>query len=374
MILAKEYTMTLDRPISSVWARAREAAVRHLFLDRQAAFWMRELDPILSTSTVRARVVGVVAETADTKTFALQPNALWRPHRAGQHTLIEVEIDGVRQQRCYSIASAPGRIPIEITVKRVSGGRVSSWMHEQLHPGDIVGLGQPVGEFVLPTPTPNSLLLLSGGSGITPVMSILRDLAARDAIDDVVFVHHARSRADVIFNAELEHLAARHPGLRLIVCLDDEPFRPKGFDETRLRELVPDFAERSTYLCGPAAMMERAERLWQTAGATHRLARERFVAAARLTALAGTGEDVDVVLSRSGRTISSDGDGSLLDQLERAGERPASGCRMGICHTCTCRKTSGTVQNLLTGEVSNAPDEDIQLCISAPRSDLELEL
>lgn len=366
--------MRLEQSITSVWARARGAVSRRLFLDRQAAFWLRELDPILSPSGVRARVVDVVVETADTTTFALQPNASWRPHRAGQHTVIEIEIDGVRVRRCYSIASAPGRTPIEITVKRVPGGQVSSWMHDQLRPGDVVGLDQPAGDFALPSLAPDRLLLLSGGSGITPVMSILRDLAARDAIGDVAFVHHARSRADVIFGAELERLAARHAGLQLLVCLDDEPFGPPGFDEDRLRDLVPDFAERSTYLCGPVPMMERAEALWETVGATGRLAREHFVAAPRLAALACAGENVDVALTRSGRTISTDGDGSLLEQLERAGERPASGCRMGICHTCTCRKTSGTVQNLLTGAVSSAPDEEIQLCISAPRSDLELDL
>ena len=366
--------MTSQPLISRAWARARDTVSRRLFLDRQAAFWLNELDPLLSLTGVRARVVDVIDETPDTKSFVLHPNTAWRRHRAGQHTVIEVEIDGVRMRRCYSIASAPGHWPIAITVKRVPGGQVSSWLHDRVRPGQVVGLDQPAGDFVLPLRRPGKLLLLSGGSGITPVMSILRDLAARAALEDVVFVHHARSQAEVIFGAELRQLADRHAGLRLVVRTDDDPSGPPGFDESRLAKQVPDFGERSTYLCGPAPMMKRAEALWKSVGATQRLTQERFVAPVLATPLTGAGKDVRVALLRSGRTVVAGGEGSLLDQLERAGERPANGCRMGICRTCTCRKTAGTVQNLITGEVSSAADEDIQLCISAPQSDLQLEL
>ncbi len=365
--------MTAQR-IASLWSGARTTVARRLFLERQAEFWIGEIAPARSLTELRAEVVAVKVETPDTMTFALQPNAAWRGHRAGQYTSIEVEIDGVRVRRCYSIASAPGQRPISITVKRVPGGRVSTWMHEELRPGAIVRLGPATGDFTLPASAPTRLLLLSGGSGITPVMSILRDLSARGAVNDLVFVHHARSRADVIFGPELETLAARHPGLRLIVCLDDDDDAPRGFDEARLAALVPDFAERSTFLCGPAPMMDRAEAFWAEQGASARLALERFVSAPPLTALAAPGEAVQVQLARSQREVVATGPGPLLEQLERAGETPASGCRMGICHTCACRKRSGTVQNLVTGEVSSRPDEEIQLCISVPRSDLELDL
>ncbi len=181
------------------------------------------------------------------------------------------------------------------------------------------------------------------------------------AVADVVFINYARSRADVIFRDELTQLAARHAGLRLLLCIDD------GFAEARFAELVPDFAARDTFLCGPPAMMACAEKLW--AGSS-RLRRERFAAPVPRAA----GASVQVSLIRSGKTLAISGQGSLLQQLEAAGERPGYGCRMGICHTCRCRKQSGTVENLLTGAVSSTPDEDIQLCISVPRSDLELGL
>lgn len=366
--------MLATQRFTQALSRTRTAVARRLFLDRQAEFWTRELDPVRSLREVRARVVGVVQETRDTRTFVLEPNAAWRGHRAGQYTSVELEIDGVRVRRCYSIASAPGQALISITVKRTPGGRVSPWMHRHLGVGDVVGLGPATGDFVLPSPAPGRLLLVSGGSGITPVMSILRHLASVFRVHDVVFVHHARSRDDVIFGAELDTLAARHPGLRLAVCLDDDPGATRGFDEARFTALVPDWTERESFLCGPAPMMERAERLWSDADLEHRLVRERFTPALRPVALANPGQPVEIDLARSRRALATHGSGSLLEELERAGERPAHGCRMGICHSCTCRKRRGTVQNLVTGEVSSEPDEDIRLCISAPLSDLELDL
>jgi ferredoxin len=122
--------------------------------------------------------------------------------------------------------------------------------------------------------------------------------------------------------------------------------------------------------------MERVERMWKAAGLADRLTLERFVAPGQVPRVA-PGADAQIVtirLARAGTRFAATSASPLLDQLERAGERPAHGCRMGICHSCTCRKTSGAVRNLITGAISDAPDEDIQLCISVPQSDVELSL
>src|SRR5690349_18201893 len=111
-------------------AAGRRTAARRLFVDRQAAFWRGEL------RDRRARIIDVIVETRDTKTFVLQPPASWRGHRAGQYTTIEAEVDGVRLRRCYSISSAPGDPWVAITVKRLPGGRVSGWLHERARIGD----------------------------------------------------------------------------------------------------------------------------------------------------------------------------------------------------------------------------------------------
>jgi stearoyl-CoA 9-desaturase NADPH oxidoreductase len=343
---------------------------------RHVDFWLGELGSIQSLTELRARVVDVVDETHDVKTFVLAPGATWPGHRAGQYVPVDVEIDGVRVRRCYSISSGPSRprAPrIAITVKRMPGGRVSTWMHEHLRRGARVTLGTPAGEFVLPADSAPKLLLWSGGSGVTPVMSILRELAARDAIADVVFLHSARSRHDVVFRREVEALATRFAGLRVVYLLDDERGASAKALASRLATAAPDFAERATFLCGPGGMMDAAARIWAEAGASDRLVTERFALASPSIARRGV-EGAKVLLARSGREVTTSGAGTLLEQLEGAGERPAHGCRMGICNTCRCRKRSGVVEDMVTGKLSSEPDEEIRLCVSVARSDLELSL
>lgn len=342
---------------------------KRLFLDCQIDFWLGELHPAWSLTELRGRVVRVIDETHDVKTFVLEPGAGWPGHRAGQYVPVEVEIDGARVRRCYSISSAPGDGHVAITVKRVPGGRVSGFLHDHVHEGSVIGLGTPAGDFVLGGSPSAGLLLLSGGSGATPGMAILRDMAARGAVRSVVYVQAARSAADVIFRDELRALAKEHPGLRLVFRLDDEA-TTGPLDEAELRALVPDFAERETLLCGPPGMMDAMERIWSRAGARDWLRTERFVAA---RPPAATADGVTLRLSRSARSVPA-GPGTLLEQLERAGERPAYGCRMGICQTCRCRKLTGTVEDLLTGAVSSEPDQEIRLCVSVARSDLNLAL
>src|SRR5262245_43850385 len=201
------------------WKLATRAAARRLRLDRQVEFWLGELDATRSLAAMRARVVQVIDETHDVKTYVLRPNRRWRGHRAGQYTTVAVEIDGVRERRCYSISSpsSPRGAAFAITVKRVPGGQASAWMHEAVRPGAVPALAAAAGSFVLPdAEVPPRLLLLSGGSGVTPMMALVAELAATRRLDDVVFVHHARSAADLPFRTALQSIAAAHPGLRLL--------------------------------------------------------------------------------------------------------------------------------------------------------------
>lgn len=344
---------------------------RSLSLDRELEFWLRRVDASWSLAEVRARVVDVIPETADAKTFVLRPNAHWRGHRAGQHTTVAVELDGVSERRCYSISSSPSDGPlVAITVKRA--GRVSGWLHDHVREGDVLRLDPAAGDFVLPDPAPGRLLLVGGGSGVTPLRSMLRALAARGAVRDVVFTHHARSREDAIFHAELESLRARHPGLRLLPFFRDGGRGPGRFDESCLRRLVPDFAERDAFLCGPPGLVDRVERMYADAGASGRVRRERFVPAPCVPRDAG--DPVRITLTGAGRSFVAGAEGTLLDQLERAGARPRSGCRMGVCQTCKLRKRSGIVEDLRTGARSGAEEGDVQPCVSIARSDLELRL
>jgi len=344
-----------------------------LFLDRHFEFWLRELEPMLALREVRARITDIVAETGDTKTFVLRPGARWTGFQAGQYLTIEVDVDGVRIRRCYSISSAPdGGRSLTITVKRVATGTVSRWLHDRAKVGDVVTIGPAAGDFVLPDPLPAKLLFVSGGSGITPIFSLLLELAGRGGLADVVVLHYARSHDDVIFREHLAALADRHPGLRLELRHTRGGGTETRLDEPALRRVVPDFAERDAFVCGPPALMEEVERIWKRHGLTERLRRERFVAPTPSIEPGAAG--AKITLSRSGTEFQSDGKTTLLEQAERAGAKPAYGCRRGICHTCKCRKQSGAVQNVVTGEISSEPDEDIQLCISVARSDMTIDI
>lgn len=358
------------------WKAPAARAARRLLLYRQAEFWLARMDPIRSLGEIRAKIVAVVPEARDVKTFELRPNAHWKGFSAGQHAAVEVEIDGVRARRVYSISSAPSDPLLAITVKRVPGGRVSSWLHDHVRPGQVLRLGSATGRFVLPEPTPARLLFLSGGSGVTPLMSLLRDLSARGAVPDIAFVHYTRFGDGIIFERDLQALASRHPELRLVFLFTGDGGRGR-FSEEQLADFVPDFASRSTYLCGPPGLMDQVDAMWRRAGATHQLIRESFGRAPGTKSpsdSASVSGACRIRLARSGRSHVARRGSNLLEALEEAGERPASGCRIGICRTCTCRKRDGRVKNLFTGVISSARDEEIQPCISAPYSDVELDL
>jgi stearoyl-CoA 9-desaturase NADPH oxidoreductase len=357
---------------SSLWRRlARSAWLRPLNDLGAVDDVLRGLNAMWSLREIRARVVSISAETADTTSIVLRPNARWPGHKAGQHVVVQVEIDGVRHHRSFSLSSAPRADgTLRITAKRHSQSRVARWIHEELRVGEVLTISAPAGEFVLPATTPQRLLLISAGSGITPAMAVLQELKRRDDKADVVFVHTCRTPDDRIFARELELIASDWPGLRIELHHSAEAGR---LDIARLQALVPDFAGRTSYFCGPPALGDAVRTLYRQHHAEAQLRSEDYggrIAARRVDALA----PAHVTCARSKQAFTASGAQPLLIEAEAAGLKPRFGCRIGICRTCQCRKRSGSVENLRTGEISAEPDQLIQLCISAARSDLELDL
>jgi ferredoxin-NADP reductase len=235
----------------------------------------------------------------------------------------------------------------------------------------IVHLAGAQGTFTLPQPRPHRLVLISGGSGITPVLSMLRTLVDEGHDGDIAFLHYARTEADWLYAREVRALADGHAGLTVAYRTTRGP-RPSRLDGAALRALVGDAGDATAAVCGPPSLVDAVPAAWaQAGGDPDRVLTETFTPPRLLV----TGEAATGTLRfvRSERTAPI-GKGTLLEQAEAAGLSPQFGCRMGICHTCTCRKTAGPVRNLRTGAISDEDNEDIQLCISAPAGDVALEL
>lgn len=324
------------------------------------------VNPLWSVRPLRGRVEAVRAEAGGATTLVIRPGRGWDGHRAGQYVGVGTDLAGTRRWRTYSVSSPPGSECITITVKPVDGGLVSPRL-VRLAPGTIVQLAPPAGEFVLPEPAPARLLMLSAGSGITPIMSILRDLAHRDVLSDVVLVHSARTPAEVIFGAELRGLATRFPGLRLI----ERHTRTSGrLTVADLPDLCPDWRVRHAMACGPGDLLDDLERHWADAGIRDRLHVERF---RRARAPAG-GRGGHVRFSRSGLEAVAAAGVPLLEVGEAAGVLMPSGCRMGICYSCVARVRSGRVRDLRTGTEHGEEGELVQTCVSAASGAVEIDL
>jgi ferredoxin-NADP reductase len=339
--------------------------------------YLEQVDPLLVTGECRAEVVDVERGTEESVTLTLRPNRAWRGFRAGQFVNVAVEIDGVRYQRCYSPACAEGRgATVEITTKRHPEGLVSNFLVDHAEPGMVVGLSPAEGDFQLPDPRPQSssgVLLIGGGSGITPLTAILRTLFAEGYDGPIALLHYAPDAGRGIYRSELERLAAAHPNFQLLRSYTRAPGTGEldgHFSPLHLPQAEPDFTQAETFACGPPALLDAVRGTWAN-GLEQRLHVESFVPPTFVPV--GEAGEGQIRFDDSGVEVANGGE-SLLALAEAAGLSPEYGCRMGICHTCTCRKRAGTHKNLLTGEVSSAPDEEIQLCVSAALGDLTVEL
>jgi ferredoxin-NADP reductase len=336
--------------------------------------YLKLANPLWSARELRGRVVEVRRETEDSATLVIKPGwGFSLDYEPGQYVGIGLLVDGRWRWRSYSLTSPPlrsgenkrGARTITITVKAMPEGFLSTHLVGGVEPGTIVRLAEPQGNFVMPDPAPASVLFLTAGSGITPVMSMLRTLQRHEQITDIVHVHSAPTEADVMFAAELKQLHDVHPGYRMEL----RTTRTQGrLDLTRLGEVVPDWRERQAWACGPEAMLNDAERVWAEAGIPANLHLERF--AVSRAAPHGTGGTV--TFERSGKSVPADAATSLMEAGESAGIQMPFGCRMGICQSCVVGLVEGHVRDLRTG-VEHEPGTRVQTCVSAASGDCVLD-
>lgn len=326
-------------------------------------------NPLWSARELRGRIVDVRRETEDSATLVIKPGwGFTFDYEPGQYVGIGVLMDGRWRWRSYSLTSAPvtGSRTITITVKAMPEGFLSSHLVGGVAPGTVVRLAAPQGNFTLPDPAPASVLFLTAGSGITPIMSMLRTLERRGQLADIDHVHSAPTADDVMFGDELDSLTRSHPDYRLHL----RATRTQGrLDLATLDTEVPDWRSRQTWACGPEGMLNDAEKVWAAAGIADRLHLERFA----VTKAAPHGAGGTVTFGRSGKTVVADGATPLMDAGETAGVQMPFGCRMGICQSCVVSLVDGHVRDLRTG-VEHEPGTRIQTCVSTASGDCTLDV
>ena len=338
---------------------------------------LARVDSTLSLRRILARVVEVREETHDVNTYVLKPNARFGTHRPGAYVTVHVAIEGRAVHRAYSLSSPPSDDGlISITVKRVPGGVVSNHLARVLSKGDVLELSAPDGHFVLGEPKA-PLLMISAGSGITPVMSMLRHLVRSGSNTDVTFLHCARTPSDLIFGSELAAIAERAPRVKMVLCVEeaDESWRGhRGrFTLSLLEAARPDFVDTETYLCGPSGFMRAVIQAFEVAGADlSKLRYERFNSEFDASAFP---EHARVIrFTRSGVESLSNRPLTVLQEAEARGLSVASGCRAGTCGTCRCKKRKGVVFNTATGALSGDGEEMIAPCVSVAQGMIEVDL
>jgi ferredoxin-NADP reductase len=340
--------------------------------------------------------VRVRDETHDVRSFvlrAVQPRSF--RYRPGQFITLTLDIDGERVNRCYTLCSTPTRPDtLAITVKRVPGGKVSNWLHEHMRPGTRLSATGPNGSFCFP-PGPveapaRGQLYLSGGSGITPLMSMSRAWGDLGLDADVQFIHAARTPQDIVFADELALLARSLPRWRATAVCESRGASPAysgllgRLSLPLLRAQVPDLLEREVWCCGPAPFMAAVRAMLAEAGFDMaRYHEESFsfesrapVEAAAEPAVAGDGAPrFAITLKSRGERFECGADETILKAAQRAGIRWPFSCASGVCGTCRTRKIAGEIDMQQGGGLR--PREVAQgwmlPCCSKPLSDLELE-
>jgi ferredoxin-NADP reductase len=371
-------TSLRSRPLPrSVRRLADRPLVHALTAPHGPSRFLEAISPAWSLDDTRAVVTGVRRETDHALTLTLRPTR-WDGHRAGQHVVVGLDVDGVRQRRPYTITSSEHRADgqLTITVARHPQGRLSRRLHERAGVGLLLEVSPATGDVALPRQRPDHLLLVSGGSGVTPTLAMVRTLVDEGLPGRVTVLHYATTRADAIAALELETLTAGTDRLDVTVVPTREPATgPLAGHLTRahldhvLAGAVPDVV----HVCGPLPLVDAVTEVRE--GGHRRLAGEllveTFVPRPRPAPANAIGGHVTCATSGTGFT---DDGRTLLEQAEAAGLRPVAGCRMGICHTCVLPKRDGTVRDVRDGRLSGPDVDEIQICVTAPVGDVTLDL
>ena len=372
----------------ALWQRLRGFA--DIAMDPNVVnFWASKFNPLWSLDQPMARIVGREEAASNSVTLILKPNRHVVIPQAGQHMSVASEINGVRVARSYSTSLVPDQPGLlAITVKQVKGGRLSNWLCLQAREGDVLYLGQPFGDFQWPA-LQQPVLLLAAGSGITPMISLLRQYARQAAkgglfpSKQTVQLHYwVRRREEACFIEELLALPKIQPNFSLYLYVtqhghtqqpQSQSYERSGRIEASQFAQQEDLKNSHVLACGPAGFVGSAQQILQAQVASFQaeaFSPPQIPADAEATKC----NTVQITLQQQNRILTVPVGQSILAALEAEGINHPSGCRMGLCNTCACHKVSGSTQHLISGESQHDEHPALRVCVSRASSDLVLDI
>mgnify|MGYP005991037075 FL=1 len=364
------------------WIWFSQALTQHSSFSGYFQPLIQLIAPQWSTDAYRAQVIEIRDELADMFTLVLKPKTglidqQWPSFKAGQFIELMVEKEGSRTLRCFSISSSPAYYKktglIELSIRIQQQGRITPWIREQMRVGSLVNISAAQGDFILPTPLVEKCLFIAGGSGITPFRAMLQQqlLAADAEQQDIHLLYYSRNNQHIAFQQELEQLQNNCPNIT-VTFIDGEQ---EGFIcEQHVQKYCPDYHQRTSFICGPSPMIQQARKVLSDLKVDNSKINFEFFGAAPVE-MDSTGQAI-VHFQTSEKIVVSEENKieTLLEQAEAEGLTPVSGCRIGVCHQCICKKKSGIVFNTRTQQYSDTGSEEIQLCISVAQGDVVLDL
>ena len=326
--------------------------------------------PLWSASDYRAQVKQVRSENSSCYTLVLKPTKTWPGFQPGQYIELHVIKNGVKVSRCFSISSAPEQFTkmgtIELTIRAQDNGRITPWLQQALTETSTVGLSAAQGNFIIKDRS-RPILMIAGGSGITPFRSYLHSQALIKPTQTASLLYYARNQGGHLFEQELNSICDNNK------YLTTHLMNTAKTGHFSLQQQLPNYQDYDIYICGPNSMIKDVNNVLLDAKVDEKnIFIERFgPAPVDFSQLDKAGT---VNFNQSNKSAELGSNTNLLDLAENIGLQPEHGCRMGICHKCSCRKKSGVVYNTLTNNYSDTGQEDIQLCVSVPVGEVVIEL
>lgn len=330
-------------------------------------FWLQKINPLWSVQQALGKIVQKQQSAADTVSLTIQVNRHFKMGQAGQHHPIIIEVKGIRYERTYSLTQLDHQ-HVLLTVKKVDQGIVSQWLNDRAKIDDVIEFGVPYGEMLLPK-TPQSLILLAAGSGITPMYSLIQKLATTRQLDQqaVHLMYWVKKHEDVAFKQAFDHFSEQFPQFKFEVFYTQEQHADSRLNVEHLGH-IEDLQHSTVYVCGPSGFVTTAETLFEN---VQDFKSEAFSLSPVITDDTGF---INVTLTQSNKVVAIPKGQSILVGLEQQNIKPQHGCRMGICNKCACNKAQGATKNLVNGSENSEPNNLLRICVNTAQTDLVIDI